>query len=176
PGTDNTYQLGNSTYRWKSVNVGPGSFNITSTTGTSGAGANYTLGQITFGSGSSLSFGTSAVGTGSTGSLALQTAGTDRLFITGGGNVGINSGGTVNTQFEVGGTASISSTLTTYGANTFSGTGSSSFAGSLSVAKGFLAGANNALVVNANATANTLNIVGGNVGIGTTFSGWFCVH
>ncbi|KKT62642.1 MAG: hypothetical protein UW57_C0014G0001, partial [Candidatus Giovannonibacteria bacterium GW2011_GWA1_44_29] len=33
---------------------------------------------------------------------------------------------------------------------------------------GFLAGANNALVVNANATANTLNIVGGNVGIGTT--------
>ncbi|HXK41070.1 MAG TPA: tail fiber domain-containing protein, partial [Candidatus Paceibacterota bacterium] len=67
-----------------------------------------------------------------------------------------------------GGVASVSGNFFTYGANTFSGTGSSSFAGSLSVAKGFLAGANNALVVNANATADTLTIVGGNVGIGTT--------
>ncbi|MBI4117343.1 MAG: NYN domain-containing protein [Parcubacteria group bacterium] len=67
-----------------------------------------------------------------------------------------------------GGVASVSGNFFTYGTNTFSGTGSSSFAGSLSVAKGFLAGANNALVVNANATANTLNIVGANVGVGTT--------
>ena len=67
-----------------------------------------------------------------------------------------------------GGVASISGNFFTYGTNTFSGTGSSSFAGSLSVAKGFLAGANNALLVHANATANTLNIIGGNVGIGTT--------
>ena len=91
PATDNTYSLGNSTYRWKDINVGPGSFNITSTTGTSGAGANYTLGQITFGSGSSLSFGTSAVGTGPVGTLALQTAGTPRLYIGGTGNVGIGT-------------------------------------------------------------------------------------
>ncbi|MBI2676677.1 MAG: tail fiber domain-containing protein [Candidatus Yanofskybacteria bacterium] len=67
-----------------------------------------------------------------------------------------------------GGVASVSGNFFTYGTNTFSSTGSSSFAGSLSVAKGFLAGANNAFVVNANATANTLNVVGANVGIGTT--------
>ncbi|MBI2676678.1 MAG: hypothetical protein HYX21_01825 [Candidatus Yanofskybacteria bacterium] len=67
-----------------------------------------------------------------------------------------------------GGVASVSGNFFTYGTNTFSGTGSSSFAGSLSVAKGFLAGANNAFVVNGSATANTLNVVGGNVGVGTT--------
>lgn len=91
PGVDNTYSLGNSDYRWKSINVGPGSFNITSTGGNTGVGAAYTLGQITFGSGSSLSFGTYNIGTGSKGSLEFKTASTSRMFISSGGNVGIGT-------------------------------------------------------------------------------------
>ncbi len=88
PSTDNTYTLGDAIYRWKSLHLGPGSLDISSTTGTSGAGTDYTLGQISF-SGSSLSFGTFDQGTGSGGSLDLKTASTSRLYITGGGNVGI---------------------------------------------------------------------------------------
>ena len=93
PTTDNTYKLGSIDNRWKSINVGPGSFDITSTTGTSGAGANYTLGQITFGSGSSLSFGTYDIGSGNGGSLEFKTASTSRMYISGAGNVGIGTTG-----------------------------------------------------------------------------------
>jgi len=91
PATDNTYSLGNTSYRWKSINVGPGSYNITSTTGTSGTGANYTLGQTTFASGASLSFGTYNIGTGSKGSLEFKTASTSRMFISSTGNIGVGT-------------------------------------------------------------------------------------
>ncbi|MBI2068574.1 MAG: hypothetical protein HYT67_00490 [Candidatus Yanofskybacteria bacterium] len=100
--------------------------------------------------------------------LGFSTLGIERLRINSDGNVGINAGGTIDTKFEVGGTASIGGNLTTYGANTFSGTGSSSFSGSVDISKGLRVGANTALSVNANASANTLVLVGGNVGIGTT--------
>jgi len=90
PATDNTYSLGNTSYRWKDISVGPGSFKITSTTGTSGAGADYTLGQIGF-TGSSLSFGTYDQGAGNYGSLEFKTASTSRMFISSSGNVGIGT-------------------------------------------------------------------------------------
>ncbi|MBP9822289.1 MAG: tail fiber domain-containing protein, partial [Candidatus Pacebacteria bacterium] len=91
PATDNTYSLGNTAYRWKDINVGPGSFKLSSTTGTSGAGSNYTLGQMTFASGSSLSFGTYNIGTGNKGSIDFVTASTSRMFISSTGNVGIGT-------------------------------------------------------------------------------------
>ena len=91
PTTDNTYDLGNATYRWKDLHLGPDSLNIYSTTGTSGAGSDYTLGELKFGSGASLSLGTNAVGTGSEGTLELRTNDTSRLFISSGGNVGIGT-------------------------------------------------------------------------------------
>src|SRR3989338_1366250 len=52
------------------------------------------------------------------------------------GNVGINSGGNIDTRFEVGGTASISGNITTLGTFTSTNTGSSSFSGSLDITKG----------------------------------------
>lgn len=76
-------------------------------------------------------------------------------------NVGINSGGTVDTKFEVGGTASISGNLTFGGNETLTGTftgnstGSNSFAGSLNLSKGF-------------AFPSGKITASGNVGIGTT--------
>ncbi|MBI2068577.1 MAG: hypothetical protein HYT67_00505 [Candidatus Yanofskybacteria bacterium] len=67
-----------------------------------------------------------------------------------------------------GGVASVSGNFFTRGTNTFSGTGSTSFSGSVDISKGLRVGANTALSVNANASANTLVLVGGNVGIGTS--------
>ncbi|MDP6583692.1 MAG: hypothetical protein QF535_03475, partial [Anaerolineales bacterium] len=58
------------------------------------------------------------------------------VFTSDSNRLGVNAGGTVDTRFEVGGTASISGTLTTYGTNTFGTTGSSTFAGSLDVSGG----------------------------------------
>jgi hypothetical protein len=91
PSTDNTYQLGNAAYRWKDIFLGPGSLNMSSTTGTSGASANYTDAVLQFAAGSSLSLGTQAVGSGLAGSIELRTANTSRLFIGSGGNVGIGT-------------------------------------------------------------------------------------
>src|SRR3990167_9371804 len=86
--------------------------------------------------------------------------------------LGVNAGALTDTMLEVGGTASISGALTTYGTNTFSGTGSSSFAGSLDISKGLRAGANTAFTVQANASANSLFVANsGNVGIGTAEPG-----
>ncbi|MEK7121616.1 MAG: hypothetical protein AAB857_02820, partial [Patescibacteria group bacterium] len=56
-----------------------------------------------------------------------------------GTSLGINNGGTLNTTLEVGGTASISNTLTLAGILTGSNTGSNSFAGSLDITKGLRA-------------------------------------
>ena len=71
-------------------------------------------------------------------------------------------------NFEIGNIASIGGNITTKGTLVSSGAGSSSFSGSLDISKGLRVGANTALSVNANASANTLVLVGGNVGIGNT--------
>jgi len=97
PSVDNTYSLGADDYRWKDLHLGPTSFRISSTTGTSGAGTNYTLASISF-SGASLSFGTQSVGSGNGGSLNLITNGNSRLYISQAGNVGI---GNTNPQVKL---------------------------------------------------------------------------
>ncbi len=53
--------------------------------------------------------------------------------------LGINAGGTIDTTFEVGGTASISGTLNLAGLLTATNIGSNSFAGSLNISKGLTA-------------------------------------
>ncbi|MEM2988268.1 MAG: NYN domain-containing protein, partial [Candidatus Bathyarchaeia archaeon] len=93
PATDNTYDLGDLSFRWRKLFLGPTSLDITSTTGTGGAGTNYTLGKLQFTSGASLSLGTEAIGTGSAGTLELRTGNTPRLFIGSTGNVGIGTTG-----------------------------------------------------------------------------------
>ena len=169
PATDNTYDLGTSALRWKDIYVGPGSFNITSTTGTSGSGADYTLGQIAF-TGTNLKLATSAVGSGAAGSLQLTT----------GSNTGIN----IDTNGLVGiGTTAPVYLLHTYKAsgentNTIE-TGDSSVAGLRminSVAQWRVAiqngdGGNDDFIIRevAPGTGNRLTILnGGNVGIGTS--------
>ncbi|OGM97760.1 MAG: hypothetical protein A2735_01215 [Candidatus Yanofskybacteria bacterium RIFCSPHIGHO2_01_FULL_41_21] len=77
-----------------------------------------------------------------------------------GTSLGINNGGTLNTAFEVGGTASISNTLTLGGIITSTNTGSNSFAGSIELTKGFRFG-------NLTQTGTGINYFAGNVGIGT---------
>ncbi|KKS13464.1 MAG: YadA domain-containing structural protein, partial [Candidatus Yanofskybacteria bacterium GW2011_GWA1_41_6] len=91
-----------------------------------------------------------------------------------GTSLGINNGGTLDTTFEVGGTASISSTLTLAGAISSSYTASNSFAGSLDVSKGIHAVGNLTsladLLIGGNANINGLgnSYFIGNLGIGTT--------
>lgn len=77
------------------------------------------------------------------GSLELTSA-TSKL--------GLNAGNFINTAFEVGGTASISDTLTLAGGLTSNYTGSNSFAGSLDITKGLH-------VTGASTVANTFGII-----------------
>ena len=60
--------------------------------------------------------------------------------LTGGSSrLGVNTGGVMDTTFEVGGTASVSGTLTLSGFLTSLNIGSNSFAGSLNLSKGLAA-------------------------------------
>lgn len=66
PATDNTYDLGSLATRWRDLYLGPSSLRITSTTGTSGTGANYTLFAAGYNSGTATlqttNFGTNTSG------------------------------------------------------------------------------------------------------------------
>src|SRR3989344_550422 len=73
PATDNTYDLGSATKRIRDIYLGPASLNIYSTTGTAGAGADYTLGNIGFSS-DALTIQTSNAGTNTGGQINLISA------------------------------------------------------------------------------------------------------
>ncbi len=115
PSADNTYDLGTTSLRWRKVEVGPGSLELTSTTGTSGAGANYTLGKLEFAT-NNLKLSTSAVGSGNTGTLQLTTGANVGLNIDTSGNVGIgttspNLGGIAGTALTILGSSTNRGTL-----------------------------------------------------------------
>ena len=74
PGTDNTYALGSTSARWKDLFLGPASLHISSTTGTSGVGANYVDGTLGY----------------SSNALTLATAVTGT--VAGGGSINLTSG------------------------------------------------------------------------------------
>jgi len=73
PATDNTYDLGSSTYRWQDLHLGPASLNIYSTTGTAGATSDYTLGNVGFTS-DALTITTTNAGSGTGGQINLISA------------------------------------------------------------------------------------------------------
>ncbi|MDP1712182.1 MAG: hypothetical protein Q8K86_06975, partial [Candidatus Nanopelagicaceae bacterium] len=129
---------------------------------------------------------------GNTGPLFRVASSSELFRIQENGNVGINSGGSLDTKFEVGGTASVSGTLTLAGIITSTNTGSNSFQGSLEVTKGVHATGNvttGAQFISTGAASNSfsgslelakgLNVANGtlrvttngNVGIGTTSPG-----
>jgi hypothetical protein len=130
PSTDNTYDLGTTSLRWRKVEVGPGSIELSSTTGTSGAGANYTLGTLSFSS-TTLKLATSAVGSGGTGSLQLTTGSSVGINVDANGNVGIGTTSPSTALLEVGstnafkvtngGAISAATGITSSGTITFSG-------------------------------------------------------
>ncbi|KPJ85734.1 hypothetical protein AMJ57_01960 [Parcubacteria bacterium SG8_24] len=90
PDTDNTHDLGSTSLRWRKLELGPGSLEISSTVGTGGAGADYTLGSLAF-DGTNLELTTSAIGAGSAGTLQLTTGANVGLNIDSSGNVGIGT-------------------------------------------------------------------------------------
>ncbi|KKW02466.1 MAG: hypothetical protein UY36_C0008G0002 [Parcubacteria group bacterium GW2011_GWA1_49_11] len=98
-----------------------------------------------------------------TGQLALVSASGSGSFelTSAASKLGINAGNATDTMFEVGGTASISSTLTLGGGITSNYTASNSFSGSIELTKGFRFG-------NLTQTGSNINYFAGNVGIGTT--------
>ena len=103
--------------------------------------------------------------------LGFSTLGVERMRINNSGNVGINSGNNVDTTLEVGGTASISSTLTLGGIITSSNTGSNSFSGGLEVTKGVHATGSittgNDLRVNGNTNIYGIFVLGDNGDVGS---------
>ncbi len=164
PAVDNTYDLGSPALRWKTVYVGPGSYHLTSTTGTSGSGANYTDGSLAFG-GTNLKLATAAVGTGAIGSLQLTT----------GSNAGVN----VDSTGKVGvGTASPTALLSVGSASDFTvdNSGNVTASGDAAVNGGNLTTtastgnlfSTNATTVNLGDAADTVNLAGGSGSTGCT--------
>ncbi len=78
PEVDNTFDLGTLTNRWASLELGPGSLNITSTTGTLGAGANYTSLNQGFASPGSATIHTTNFGTNTAGNFGGMAFLSDR--------------------------------------------------------------------------------------------------
>jgi len=95
PFADNTYDLGSLSLRWRDLYLGPGSLRITSTTGTSGTGANYTLLEGGF-NGGAARFVTTNNGTNTAGNFGAFN------FIS-----GMNTGQTTNAAFDFRTTANL---------------------------------------------------------------------
>ncbi|MDP3986099.1 MAG: hypothetical protein Q8P77_01545, partial [Candidatus Veblenbacteria bacterium] len=70
PTADNTYDLGSTGTRWRNAILGPGGLQLSSTSGTSGAGDDYTLGELSF-SGTNLQLKSSVQGVGTAGDIIL---------------------------------------------------------------------------------------------------------
>ncbi|KKS82055.1 MAG: hypothetical protein UV57_C0037G0016 [Parcubacteria group bacterium GW2011_GWD2_43_10] len=70
PSVDNTYDLGSSGARWQNAVLGPGGVQLSSTAGTTGAGTDYTLGELKF-SGTNLVLESSVQGAGTVGDIIL---------------------------------------------------------------------------------------------------------
>jgi hypothetical protein len=85
PSVDNTYSLGSADLRWKDIFIGPGSLHLSSTTGTSGPGDDYTAGTLEF-SGNNLKLSTLAVGAGETGTIQVTTGSNDGITVDEDGN------------------------------------------------------------------------------------------
>jgi len=95
PFVDNTYDLGSLSNRFRDLYLGPGSLKITSTTGTGGTGANYTLLESGF-NGGAARFVTTNNGTntaGNFGAINFQS--------------GMNTGQTTNAAFDFRTTANL---------------------------------------------------------------------
>src|SRR3989338_5156777 len=73
PTVDNTYDLGASGNRWHNVFLGPEGVQVSSTSGTTGAGDDYTLGELKF-SGANLVLQSSVQGAGTAGDIILTPA------------------------------------------------------------------------------------------------------
>jgi hypothetical protein len=87
PGTDNLYDLGSSTQRFREVNVGPGSVNIWTRTG-----ANYEKGSIAFSNtvnSDVFTITTNAGGSGQTRDIQIRPGSTNGIYINASGNVGV---------------------------------------------------------------------------------------